>query len=193
MRYKTITADPPWEERGGIPRDPSWGSVKRGADRHYPLMPTHEIAAIPVYKWSRRDAHLWMWVTDNFLEDGLHVGKRWGFRYVRTLVWHKKANGKTQIGLGQYLRGSHELCLLFVRGSLPYARDKDGKRPAIPSVFEAPRTKHSRKPERFYEIVETVSPGPYLELFARRERPGWSVMGNETDGTVFGGGQGKLL
>jgi len=193
IRYKCILADPPWEELGGQPLDPSWGGGKRGADQHYPTMRVDEIAAIPVYKWVRRDTHLWLWVTDQFLPDGLKVMGRWGFRYVRTMVWHKQRNGKTQIGLGQYLRGSHEICLFGVRGSLPYARKADGSRLAIPSVFVAERTKHSRKPEESYNIIEQVSPGPRLELFARQEREGWDAMGDEVDGTVFGRQQGSLL
>lgn len=191
-RYKTILADPPWPEVGGTPKCESWGGSKRGADQHYPVMRVDEIAAIPVYRWARRDAHLWLWTTDQFLHDALHVLGRWGFRYVRTMIWHKKKGGKTQIGLGQYLRGAHEICLFGVRGSLPYARDDQGKRITIPSVFEAGTTAHSAKPERSYEIIEKVSPGPRLELFAREARPGWDAMGEEIDGTVFGR-QGGLL
>lgn len=191
-RYKIILADPPWPEVGGQPLCESWGGGKRGANTHYPVMRVDEIAAVPVYRWARRDCHLWLWTTDQFLPDALHIMGRWGFRYVRTMVWHKKKNGKTQIGLGQYLRGGHEICLFGVRGSLPYARDREGKRVTISSVFEAETTVHSRKPERSYEIIEAVSPGPRLELFARTPRPGWDAMGDEIDGTVFGRQKGLL-
>lgn len=163
--YRCIVADPPWLERGG-------GKCKRGADRHYPLMGVAEIVASivrsPVWR-PADDAHLWCWVTDNHLEDGLEVVSALGFRYVRTMAWYKAG----AIGLGQYLRGAHELCLFAVRGRLPaMARDQ-------PSAFLARRGAHSEKPSKAFEIIEAVSPGPRLELFARRPRPGWDVWGND--------------
>lgn len=170
--FRCIVADPPWNETGG-------GRVKRGADRHYPLMKARDIAEIPVGDYAAADSHLWLWVTNNFLREGLDVMAAWGFRYVTNLVWHKARNGRTQRGLGQYLRGSHELCLFGVRGRLPYARRADGKRAAVASVVVAERTQHSRKPNAAFEVFEAVSPGPRLELFARAARPGWVAWGNE--------------
>ena len=134
------------------------------------------------------DAHLWMWVTDNYLRDGLWLMDQLGFRYVRTMVWVKMkdenadssyaidtARHALQIGLGQYLRGGHELCLFGTRGQacVPEPGDR------MPSVIFAERTKHSAKPQEAYDVIERVSPGPRLEVFARNERPGWSVWGNE--------------
>jgi N6-adenosine-specific RNA methylase IME4 len=139
-------------------------------------------------------AHLWCWVSDNFLLDGLALIDRLGFRYVRTFCWVKlapvpvygpKGSGNTalyaaeaalQIGLGQYARGSHELCLFATRGeaSLPKI--------APPSVLFAPRREHSRKPDECFERwFEAVSPGPRLEMFAREHRPGWDGWGLEVD------------
>lgn len=207
MKYRTIVADPPWLERGG-------GKSKRGADRHYPLMNAHDIAVTMAealsYAWELAggwfhpdsasavadSAHLWLWVTDNFLEDGLRVMSRLGFRYVRTLVWVKTQLDERgaleleedecesgdiyprrhlQIGLGQYLRGAHELCLLGVRGEtcLPDTADRQ------PSVVFAPRNRHSAKPQAAFDVIEKTSPGPRLEMFARRPREGWDVWGNE--------------
>lgn len=173
--YRSIYADPPWNESGG-------GRVKRGADRHYPLMKTQGIAALNVEALADPvGCHLWLWATNNFLPDGLAVMRAWGFRYVTNLAWTKRRNGKLQRGLGQYLRGSHELLLLGVRGRLPYRTRPDGKRVALSSVVEAPRTQHSAKPDEARAVVEAVSHAPRIELFARSTRPGWAVWGNEVD------------
>jgi len=180
-------ADPPWMERGS-------GKIKRGADRHYSLMKSQDIWNLPVARWAAPDAHLYLWVTNNFLPDGLATVGAWGFRYVTTVTWVK---GKA--GLGQYYRGRTEHCLFAVRGRLPYRITPSGKRaqgqtviyepepdadeiqaPAdLPSAFEAPTTRHSRKPEQMRRYVELVSAGPYLECFARESAPGWDAWGNQ--------------
>ena len=174
-RYRCIAADPPWNERGG-------GKSTRGAQRHYPLRKTADIPRVmmasPLWK-PETSCHLWLWTTNNFLGDALWVMQKLGFIYKTNLVWHKMRNGKTQIGLGQYLRGSHELCLFGTRGRIPYAIRADGKRVARPSVVIAERTKHSRKPVEAFDVIEAVSPGPRLEMFARDLRDGWDVHGNE--------------
>lgn len=164
-RYACISIDPPWNESGG-------GRIKRGADRHYPLMKYAAIEALLVDELAFRvevNAHLWLWATDNFLRDGLKLADALGFRYVRTLCWYKSG----AFGIGQYLRGQHELCLFAVRGKLPPARRDQ------PSAFVAERGRHSEKPARAYEIMEAVSPAPRLEMFARAPRAGWDVWGNE--------------
>jgi N6-adenosine-specific RNA methylase IME4 len=184
--YATCMADPPWLERGG-------GQIKRGADRHYPLMKTRDICALPVGDWLAPDAHLYLWVTNNFLPDGLQVMAAWGFRFVTKIDWFKSgdsndeigehnidaADRDLQIGLGQYFRGCTESCLFGVRGNVPYRTRPDGKRAQGRTGFHAPREEHSRKPEKMRRMVELVSPGPYLELFARRPADGWDVWGNE--------------
>lgn len=189
--------DPPWNERGG-------GKSVRGAQRHYPLLKTHQIVETvlrcPLWVPNDEGCHLWMWVTDNYLENGLHIMRALGFRYIRTWSWTKVSEPRqdevlklldpthgfaamaknlkaefrrVQTGLGQYGRGSHELCLFGVRGKL-----KAIKAPS--SVLLHPRTEHSRKPDAFYtDVVEQVSPGPRLEMFARRPRENWTVWGNE--------------
>jgi N6-adenosine-specific RNA methylase IME4 len=170
-QYVTAMADPPWWEAGG-------GKIKRGADRHYPLMKTRDICALPVRDWMASDAHLYLWVTNNFLPDGLQVMAAWGFDYKTCVTWMKD-----RAGLGQYFRGVTEHCLFGVRGRIPYALTEDGHRlQGITGFFEAPRGEHSEKPAKMREMVERVSPGPYLEMFARKPAPGWDVWGNESSG-----------
>lgn len=174
-RSRTVLMDPPWLERGG-------GKIKRGADRHYPLMKTRDMPALitGADEWQQVSlgaAHLWMWVTNNFLKDGLWLMEQLGFRYITNVAWVKMRNGKLQIGLGQYLRGSHELLLFGRRGSTM----KPAKAP--PSVIIAERGRHSAKPPESYELIEQVSPGGYLEYFARSQRDGWTAWGNEATGS----------
>jgi N6-adenosine-specific RNA methylase IME4 len=165
-KYHTIYADPPWLERGG-------GKIKRGADKHYALMKTKDIAALPVAEIAEDDCHLYLWTTNNFLPDALEVIKAWGFRYVTTITWMKD-----RMGLGQYFRGITEHCLFAVKGKFPY-KILDGKRQQGVTGFYAPKTKHSEKPEQMRRMIEKVSYGPYIELFARREVQDWDVWGKE--------------
>ena len=166
--YRCIVADPPWPEEGG---------GGRGAQNHYPVENVPEIIRIMLSAPCWRpdaSAHLWLWVTDNYLKQGFLVMEALGFRYIRTRVWVKlTAQGNLAFGQGQYSRGAHELVLLGVRGRCPpLVRD-------LRSVFDAPVEEHSKKPDVFYEQTERVSPGPRLEMFARRPRAGWDVWGNE--------------
>jgi N6-adenosine-specific RNA methylase IME4 len=165
-RYTTIYADPPWPEYGG-------GKIKRGADRHYPLMPVKDIIALPVQSIAEDNAHLYLWVTNNYLPAGLEVMKAWGFQYKTMITWVKD-----KFGLGQYFRGQTEHLLFGVRGSLPY-KTIDGKRQQGVTVIHAPRGLHSAKPEEFRQIIERVSYPNYIELFARQRASGWDAWGNE--------------
>lgn len=173
IKYRTVYADPPWMERGG-------GKIKRGADRHYPLMKTKDIKALPVSQMAEENAHLYLWVTNNFLKDGLEVMEAWGFRYVTMVTW-----AKDRIGLGQYFRGQTEHILFGVKGSLPYKTDEQGKRQQGTTLLTAKRLEHSRKPEEFRQLVEKVSYGPYVELFARRPAEGWHVWGNQVETDII--------
>jgi N6-adenosine-specific RNA methylase IME4 len=160
--YRCIVADPPWNEKGG----------SRGADKKYELMKTPDIlrTMLQAQCWRpAENAHLWLWVTSNFLEDGLFILRGLGFRYVSSAIWVKPS-----IGIGQYLRLRHELILFGVRGRL-HTQDL-----GVDSVIEAPRREHSAKPDESYQRIERVSPGPRLEMFSRRDRPGWDVWGFET-------------
>ncbi len=181
MKYKTIYADPPWKESGG-------GKIKRGADRHYPLMKTKDIINLPIIDLAEDNCHMYLWVTNNFLEDGLKVMKAWGFTYKTKITWVKGLHLYNQLslenpGLGQYFRGLDEICLFGVRGCLPY-KVINGKRQQGTTVIFAPRGKHSEKPKIMYDVIEKVSYHPYIELFARNQRNGWDVWGNEVESNI---------
>tara|TARA_Y100000310_G_scaffold266024_1_gene277299 strand:- start:170 stop:706 length:537 start_codon:yes stop_codon:yes gene_type:complete len=167
--FYTIYADPPWNEVGG-------GQIRRGADKHYSLMKTKDIIEMKyeIYRVSHYNAHLYLWVTNSFLQDGLTVMKQWGFNYKTTITWVKD-----RIGLGQYFRGITEHCLFGVKGNLPYQERDDGIRAQGQTVIHAPRTQHSVKPQAMRDMIELVSYPPFLELFAREENTNWSVWGNE--------------
>lgn len=180
-QYGTIYADPPWPERGG-------GKIKRGADRHYPLMTVAQIAALPVGDLALPDSHLYLWVTNNYLPAGLEVMAAWGWRYVTCITW-----AKDKIGLGQYFRGMTEHCLFGVRGKVPYQVGPHGNRQQGATLINAPRTAHSAKPAAMRAMIQRVSPGPYLELFARERVPGWSAWGNEVNSTVEMPHRGQLM
>ena len=166
-KYKTIYADPPWPERGG-------GKIKRGADRHYPLMRIEDIAALPVTDLADPEGcHLYLWATNNYLPAALEVMAAWGFRYITTITWIKD-----RMGLGQYFRGMTEHCLFGVLGKLSY-KTIDGKRQQGTTGFYAPKGRHSQKPEEMRQMIEKVSYGPRIELFARQIAPGWDAWGNE--------------
>jgi len=189
--YQALYIDPPWPEYGG-------GQIQRGADRHYPLMPVEDIQSLPFGEWAAADAHCYCWLTNNYLEAGFAAVRGWGFRPVTLVTWVKD-----RMGIGQYFRGRTEHCLFAVRGRLPYRiRDDNGKRaqgetvlyapdpsellpaPAeLPDAFEAPRRRHSAKPPEMRAYVELVSPGPYLECFARVASEGWDVWGNQAPGS----------
>lgn len=170
---RTIVADPPWNETGG-------GQIKRGADRHYPLMKADDIIEL-MKRWigkhdNEDNQHLYLWVTNNYLEDGLKVIKGLGFRYITNIVW-----AKPSFGLGRYFRGQHEICLFATKGR---GFDECLRKPSnsVVSLINAPKRQHSRKPEEFYDLVESRSYGNYLELFARSRRGNnWYVEGNEVD------------
>ena len=168
---KTIVADPAWNERGG-------GKIKRGADRHYRLLSTEGNIALmkdwlnEYESYLNHDLHFYLWVTNNFLRDGFKVLDALGFRYITNIVWVKPS-----IGLGQYFRGQHELCLFCTRNRGFGVKTEDK---TISSVMKADKRKHSQKPECFYELVEQRSEGKYLYLYSRSvERKGWIMRGDE--------------
>ena len=163
--FPTILADPPWDvlQRGG-----------RGAHRHYSLMSVEAIAALPVGRVASADAHLWLWVTNATLFAGHAVMTAWGFTYRSCLTWVKPG-----LGLGSsYLRNNTEHLLFGTRGKAPILFRSQ------PTWLFAAKQGHSHKPEEQYAVIERCSPGPYLELFARRKRPGWQVWGNEVASDV---------
>lgn len=163
-RYRTIMADPPWDifQRGHL-----------GADQHYPLMSVEQIKAMPVADLAEDDAHLWLWVTNGAWRAGYDVMTAWGFTYRSPLTWVKP-----RLQLGQYLRNMTEHVLFGTRGKAPVNFR------AQPTWFIAPVQEHSHKPEEQFAIIERVSSGPYLELFARRRQPGWDAWGNEINSDI---------
>jgi N6-adenosine-specific RNA methylase IME4 len=159
--FRTIVADPPWQYGNK--------STRGAAEDHYATMTMEELASLDVEAKAADEAHLYLWVTNNFLREGFDLLDAWGFDYKTALTW-----AKPQIGMGNYFRGATEHILFGVRGGLR-TNERD-----IRNWFEAPRGKHSAKPDCFYDLVEKASSGPYLELFARRARLGdWSYWGNE--------------
>lgn len=148
--------------------------MKEG-ERAYPTMEVEEIVSLPVGTLAANDAHLYLWTTQRYLRDAFAVADAWGFRYSTTLVWSKPPKGVA----GTFVC-SAEFILFCRRGTLSALRRHVG------SVFQWSRSEHSQKPEAFLDLVESMSPGPYLELFARRNRFGWDTWGNESLELVSG-------
>ena len=162
--YETIIADPPWN---------IFQKSERGAVNHYQLMTLDEIKNMPISDLVEPNAHCWLWVTNGTLRHGYDVLEAWGFIPRSVFTWVKP-----KLGLGNYLRNSTEHVLLGTRGKAPVLFK------AQPNWGFFPVQDHSHKPEEFHEIVKRVSPGPYLELFARRRQPGWDVWGDEIESDI---------
>jgi N6-adenosine-specific RNA methylase IME4 len=139
-----------------------------------------EILSLPVQPLLTGTAHLYLWVPNALLPEGLQVLQAWGFQYKTNLVWHKtrKDGGPDGRGVGFYFRNTTELILFGVRGK--NARTLAPGRSQV-NIIKAQKREHSRKPDELYPIIEACSPGPYLELFARGTRPGWAAWGNQAD------------
>jgi len=175
-RFKTVMADPPWRFQN------STGKVAPEHRRlsRYGTLALDDIMALPVSKLCDDVAHLYLWVPNAMLPDGLAVLKAWGFRYKSNIVWHKvrKDGGSDGRGVGFYFRNVTEILLFGVRGK--NARTRELGRTQVNYIGTRKR-EHSRKPDEQYTIIEGCSPGPYLELFARGARPGWTTWGTQAD------------
>ncbi|WP_078321245.1 MT-A70 family methyltransferase [Mycobacteroides chelonae] len=173
--FRCLLADPPWRfgnRRSGM-------SPESGLRPRYPTMALDDICGMPVQSIAAQDAHLYLWVPSAMLPEGLKVMQHWGFRYTTSITWLKtRLDGEPDgSGVGFYFRNAAELLLFGVRGSLrtlPAAR-------SMTNVIAARRREHSRKPTEQYWLIEQSSPGPRVELFAREERPGWTVWGDESE------------
>jgi len=175
-RFATVLADPPWRFQNRT------GKV---APEHYRLsrygtMPLDEICALPVADLCEDTAHLYLWVPNALLPQGLAVLAAWGFEYKSNLVWHKvrKDGGPDGRGVGFYFRNTTELVLFGTRGK--NARTLAPGRSQV-NIIKTQKREHSRKPDELYDIIEACSPGSYLELFARGSRRGWQTWGNQAD------------
>lgn len=192
-KYRTIVADPPWDHSDGTGVKFSIGDRANRRPMldgpqirtlQYPTMTVAEISALPVSELAESDAHLYLWATNRYVESAYGVARSWGFKPTTLLTWCKDPNPGWLPG-GTFPSNT-EFILFAHRGSLPALSRANGRwfvwpRLRGPSVAEGQKrnTKHSAKPEAFLDLVESVSPGPYLELFARRNRLGWSTWGNE--------------
>jgi N6-adenosine-specific RNA methylase IME4 len=176
MRFHTVLADPPWqfENRTGK-MAPEHKRLNR-----YPTMPLHEIASLPVATVLEETAHLYLWVPNALLAEGLHVLQAWGFTYKTNLIWYKtrKDGGPDGRGVGFYFRNVTEMILFGVKGK--NARTLDAGRRQV-NIICSQKQEHSRKPDELYNIIESCSRGPYLELFARGIRPGWISWGDQAN------------
>jgi N6-adenosine-specific RNA methylase IME4 len=173
-RYATILADPPWQF---INRTGKMAPEHRRLSR-YSTMTLAEISALPVNQVASSTSHLYLWVPNALLPEGLAVMSAWGFAYKSNIVWHKirKDGGPDGRGVGFYFRNVTELLLFGIRGK--NARTLQPGRSQV-NFMATRKREHSRKPDEQYSIIQSCSPGPYLELFGRGLRKGWATWGNQ--------------
>ena len=179
QRFGTILADPPWRFAN---RTGKMAPEHRRLLR-YSTMSMDEIRELPVSDFAQEESHLYLWVPNALIGYGLDVMEAWGFTYKTNLVWYKirKDGGPDGRGVGFYFRNVTELVLFGVRGSLRTLQP--GRRQV--NVISSRKREHSRKPDELYDIIERCSPGPFLELFARHCRDGWTQWGNELASDAF--------
>lgn len=175
-RFHTVLADPPWQFQNKT------GKVAPQHKRlnRYVTMALDEISALPVARVTTEPAHLYLWVPNALLPEGLMVMSAWGFQYKANIVWHKvrKDGGPDGRGVGFYFRNTTELLLFGIRGK--NARTLAPGRRQV-NIIRTMKREHSRKPDEQYGVIEQCSPGPYLELFGRGTRKDWITWGNQAD------------
>ncbi len=169
MKYRTIVADPPWRYDDGFASTAGAQRTKTSAALRYPLMTLAQLSELPVSDWAEPDAHLWVWGTNMKLDRAYALAGAWGFDPITLVTWCKPGPG-----VGHYLRNNTEHLLLASRG-----KPQPPEHPPLSTWFQWPRGRHSEKPDASYDLIEAVSPGPYLEMFSRRARLGWDTWGNE--------------
>lgn len=200
--FGCILADPPWRFKtwspAGMDRSPdgrkprpgeAWQTfrnrqIQTAPENHYPTMALDDLCALPVAAAAAKDSVLILWVVDSMIPEALQVGAAWGFTYKTSVfIWEKGREGfSPKPSLGYWSRKQAEQAFLFTRGS-PKRLSK-----GVEQIIHCPRGAHSAKPDRQYERIEALVGGPYLELFARSRRPGWSAWGNQVgvrDGGLF--------
>lgn len=168
-KYQIIYADPPWKYKE------NWGNG--AVHHHYKSLSIDELKALPVGGLADVDCHLYLWVTNPFIQEGLDLIKAWGFEYKQIITWVKiSKDGATRMGLGYYFRGTTEHCLFAVKGKLPRINK------SIKNILFAEHAKHSRKPDIFRDIIVAHSGDrERVELFARQKIKGWDSWGNEVE------------
>lgn len=175
-KYKTIYADPPWQFQNRT------GKVAPEHKRlnRYPTMSVEDIKTLPVIKAADEKCHLYLWVPNALLPDGLAVMKAWGFEYKTNLIWEKiRKDGKPDgRGVGFYFRNVTEVLLFGIKGNKN--RTLAPGRSQV-NLIRSAKKEHSRKPDEFVNLIMACSPGPYIELFARGEREGWDMWGNQAN------------
>jgi N6-adenosine-specific RNA methylase IME4 len=177
-KFKTILADPPWQFQNRTGKiAPEHKRLSR-----YGTMSLADIKALPVEQAAAETSHLYLWVPNALLPEGLAVMQAWGFNYKSNIVWQKirKDGGPDGRGVGFYFRNVTEMLLFGVRGK--NARTLRPGRTQV-NIISTRKREHSRKPDEQYGLIQDCSPGPYLELFARGERPKWTIWGNQADET----------
>lgn len=184
-QYKTVVADPPWAYDDDLP------GGGRGANAHYDTLHYGSVMGMgpQVQKVTALSAHLWLWTTNSFLDESFDVARSWGFDPKTLVTWVKVTDEpetlpherdepisvNERIGMGHYLRGVTEHCLFATKGN------RSTNRNDAPNVVFAERDEHSAKPDKVYRLIESLSDGPYIDLFSRNERDGWTVWGDEVD------------
>lgn len=166
QKYGAILADPPWDFK-------AWSAkgTGRSAQQHYDTLPLSKLTSLPILNVAAKDCALFLWVVDSHLDQGIELMKQWGFVYKTiAFIWVKPS-----IGMGKWTRKMAEVCLLGTAGK-PHRLSA-----AVQQVVHAPRREHSRKPDEIYPRIEALVGGPYLEMFARQQWPGWDTWGDETE------------
>ena len=173
--YGTILADPPWQFTN---RTGKMAPEHKRLSR-YSTLSLKEIKELPVSLSVAENSHLYLWVPNALLREGLDTMQSWGFQYKTNIIWHKirKDGGPDGRGVGFYFRNTTEIVLFGIRGKL---RTLAPGRTQV-NIIRSRKREHSRKPDELYDIIEACSPGPYLELFARGKHSGWDQWGNEVE------------
>ncbi len=175
-KFRTILADPPWQFQNKTGKiAPEHRRLNR-----YDTMTLSDIVDLPIADVTDEIAHLYLWVPNALLPDGLRVMEAWGFQYKSNIVWHKvrKDGGPDGRGVGFYFRNTTELILFGIKGK--NARTLSPGRSQV-NIIRTMKREHSRKPDEQYSIIESCSPGPFLELFGRGSRKNWVTWGNQAD------------
>ena len=173
-QYRTIYADPPWQFAN---RTGKMAPEHKRLNR-YSTMKLEDIKKIPVNEAAAGKSHLYLWVPNALLPEGLEVMKAWGFEYKTNLIWEKvrKDGMPDGRGVGFYFRNTTEMLLFGIKGD--NNRTLDPGRSQV-NLLRTQKREHSRKPDEFVNLIEECSPGPFLELFARGDRSGWDMWGNQ--------------